>query len=177
MLDFDAYKVQIKRFLLNGIKQFVDLKNDIIVSCVALYSHPINGWLFLNFDSVRSDESFVDNWSSQGKNWVGKDDNGMFNNNCPDFDFFEFVRIDFQEWIDEIEHSPIITIKHPIKNKKINLETDGDELLNKEFLSFFIGIMKELEQEHAFKELKKSESFRLGVQLLDSDYERFWKCT
>lgn len=116
-------------------------------------------------------------WSDSGDPWVGTDINGQYNNNCPDYDYFEFGRINFDEWLDEIERNSVLTIRSAGKNHKINLEEDGDEELNKVFFQWLERIVQELEAEGVFCALQRHSTFRLGVQMLDSECEAFWVST
>ena len=175
MLDFDNYKPTIKAFVKAEVKRFVEVNPEVVLASAALYSHPVSGWVFLNFDSLENSQRFLQEWEDpDDAGWVGKDEDGFFNNNCPDYDFFEFGRIDFDEWTDEVEENSVIVLMGLGSKMQIDLEEDGDEALNKAFFSFFISIIEELEAEGAFNSLPKAAGFRLGVQMLDSEFESFW---
>lgn len=173
MIDLYEYTPAVKEFIRVEVERFTKTHPEVEVASGALYSSPLDCWLFLNFDSVGNAQSVLKEWSEEGEPWVGEDEDGSFNNSCPDFDFFEFGRMDFDEWCDEIEESTILTIRSDTVYQ-IDLEEDGDEAANVVFFQWLQSIVKELEAEEVFRGLNKASTFRLGVQILDSECEAFW---
>ena len=173
MIDLYEYTPAVKEFIRVEVERFTKTHPEVEVASAALYSSPLNCWLFLNFDSVENVQSFLKEWSEKGEPWVGEDESGSFNNSCPDYDFFEFGRMDFDEWCDEIEEAPILTIRSDAVYQ-VDLEEDGDEAANVIFFQWLQSIVKELEAEKVFSGLNKASTFRLGVQILDSECEAFW---
>ena len=173
MIDLYEYTPAVKEFIRVEVERFTKTHPEVEVASAALYSSPLNCWLFLNCDSVENAQSFLKEWSEKGEPWVGEDESGSFNNSCPDYDFFEFGRMDFDEWCDEIEEAPILTIWSDAVYQ-VDLEEDGDEAANVIFFQWLQSIVKELEAEKVFSGLNKASTFRLGVQILDSECEAFW---
>ena len=173
MIDLYEYTPAVKEFIRVEVERFTKTHPEVEVASAALYSSPLNCWLFLNCDSVENAQSFLKEWSEKGEPWVGEDESGSFNNSCPDYDFFEFGRMDFDEWCDEIEEASILTIRST-EEYQIDLEEDGDEAANIIFFKWLLSIVRELEAEGVFNGLQKASTFRLGVQILDSECEAFW---
>lgn len=174
-MDLCEYTPAVKNLIQTEVERFGKLNPDVTVSCAALYCDPQNGWIFLNFDSLENTQHFLEDWSDVDDDlWVGRDDNGLFNNSCPDYDYFEFARIDFDEWVDEIESEPVITVSGLGEEHRIDLEEGGDEELNRVVLQWLKGIVQDLEDAGTFSVIQRASTFRLGIQFLDSECEAFW---
>ena len=107
--------------------------------------------------------------------WYGQDSHGTFCENCPDFEYVDYACINLPTWQQQCESQETVTIKNSLGNIiEINQYTDGDEAINKVVYEYYVNILEELEERQLFDNLNQEQILRIGVQMLDSTYEKFW---
>lgn len=131
----------------------------------------------INFDVQKHSEKYVESLKIKNLSWYGQDLYGTFCNNCPDFEYVDYASINFPAWQQQCESREIVTFKNGLGNIiEINQSIDGDEALNKVVYEYYIEILEELEEKLLFGTLNQEQVLRIGVQMLDSTYEKFWVC-
>lgn len=149
MIDLDNHRSPLLKFVNHSISEFSRLHHEIRVTCVALYCCPWAGWVSINFDTNR--ESY----------------------NCPDFSFCAFKIYDVQQWQDECAKNELL-LRLNGEIIHINDEED-DETLNNIVFRFLVNVMKQPEIVNRVIALNRDISYRIGVQMLDSEYVDFWE--
>ena len=170
MIKLYKNKEDICNFIRNGLMQFQDDYPNEKVSSFAIYACPWAGWITSNFDTNANSESLINQQLETGNHWYGSDVEGYFNNNCPDFLYSNYSELQFEKWAEEYNNGDTISIKiNRISKKIVNVDVLGDEAFNRIFFDFFVKILDEIIKEDVFISLNKSEIFRFGLQMLDSE--------
>lgn len=161
MIDLILIKPEIINFIIKSVNDFITKHPNVKTSVIGLYSCPWAGWITINFDT----EKYPDNMDTLIPN-------------CPDFKYVDFSYTRFPDWQEQYNTNDIITLNDGSENfPVINLLSDGDEALNKVFFNYYIHLMAELENDGLFRLISPHEKLIIGVQLLDSQYEKFWVTT
>ena len=129
----------------------------------------------INFDVQTHSDTYVENLKRKNVSWYGQDSDGNYCNNCPDFEYVDYSCINFPDWQQQCEVHETVTFKNRLGNLiEINQSIDGDEAINKVIYEYYVEILKDLEQRRLFDNLNRDQGLRIGVQMLDSRYEKFW---
>lgn len=175
MILFDEYFQKIYNFCLNALYSFKKEKTDTTISTLAIYCNPFSGIITMNFDTPYNSENLVKYHQTHDSIWYGEDTAGTFNDNCPDFEFSDFARLEIPEWENEFEKNGIINIKYRLVKRQIDLSKVNDEVINKVFFDFLKGIFDQVLTDKVIYELKKSKPFRVGIQIANSeDFLQYW---
>ncbi|MGI6606168.1 MAG: hypothetical protein ACOX2X_03880 [Peptococcia bacterium] len=175
MILFDEYYQKIYKFCLNALKNFKKEKAETTISTFAIYCNPFSGVITINFDTAYNSENLVKYHQTHDSIWYGEDNAGTFNDNCPDFEFSDFARLEIPEWENEFEKNGIINIKYRLVKRQIDLSKVNDEVINKVFFDFLKGIFDQVLTDKVIYELKKSKPFRVGIQIANSeDFLQYW---
>lgn len=175
MINLTEFEKPIQEFIEITVSSFTQQYPVTKVASIGLYCCPASGWISMGFDTKTHSDQNVAEYKDQGPEWYGEDDRGEFCNNCPDFEFESFNMVDFPEWVEEYESGEILTVKiDDTSTKEIDVEEEGDEALNEVFISFLTKVLKESERQSVFTKINREFTFRIGVQMLDSEYSEFW---
>ena len=147
MIDLKENIKIVEEFISKNISKFQ--KENGTPKTIGIYSHPVYGWVSINFNKTKTLEE------------VGS--------NCPDFEFPEFDLIEFPEWekqyFDESE-----TVIKTENGETITLdEEDGDEGLKKPIFNFLKSTLTNI--------TTKNPNSEFFVQMLDSELEEKIKIT
>ncbi|MDO0825500.1 hypothetical protein [Desulfosporosinus nitroreducens] len=175
MINLAAFEKPIQKFIETSIASFSQQNPTTKVASFGLFCCPGSGWISIGFDTKTHSDENVAEFKDQGPEWYGKDDMGEFCNNCPDFEFASFNMVDIPEWVEEYESGEVMSIIIDDSiTKEIDVEEEGDEALNEVFITFLIKVLKESERQSVFTNINRESAFRIGVQMLDSEYSEFW---
>lgn len=170
MILFDEFQQKIHSFCLTAIDKFKKEKADVKIATIGLYCDPFSGLILINFDTKDNSENLVREHQANGSDWYGEDEYGSYNDNCPDFEYYAYERLKIPEWYEEFELSDVITIKYHFKKTQIDLSQVNNEVLNKSFFIFLKDILRNVVHDEVFTKLNKSEPFRVGIQMANSEY-------
>ncbi|MBT8488253.1 MAG: hypothetical protein HKN72_11050 [Gemmatimonadetes bacterium] len=151
MVDLRSHKEPLLRFLETELEAFRTANPSVSAGHVALYSCPWSGWVALSLDSTpRPDQ------------------------NCPDFEHTEVGIYDAPEWSSEYEEAsqPRITLLDA-RVVEPDVEHDGDEAYNEVFFDFLCVVLQSA-IETGILEMDSGPRPRVGVQMLDSGFNRSW---
>lgn len=151
MINLDKERVLIERFWTDSIEKFNIVNPEVKVYTVGLYCCPWAGWMTINFDTKPNGD------------------------NCPDFTNVAFGEHDLERWQNEYDNNDILEIFLDGNIQTINLEEDEDELINGIVFTYLKTILKVPQLLKVTDILKKSEPFRVGIQMLDSTETEFWE--
>lgn len=175
MINLRNDRQRIIDFIDDSIEEFIKANPTEFVSCLGIYACPWSGWVMINFDTQEHSEEHIAKGKLRGSEWFATDEYGQYCNNCPDFKYVDFSQLGFPEWVKEYNENEILNIKvNLFSTIKIDTETDGDEAFNEVLFNYLLKIASEIKNSHQFKRLNMSIPFRVGVQMLDSEYETFW---
>ena len=137
-------------FLTSALRRFRDDHRQVPVRHVALYCCPWSGWISLCLDSSLQEDQ-----------------------NCPEFEFVEFDLYEDKSWVTEYEADipKVMTVDGTVHD--VDIESEGDEALNRLFYDFLVGLLSTTDAESIVDSII-GRPVRLGVQLLDSQYETTW---
>jgi len=177
MFDLLSKKEALTNLLIEGVRKF-ELDHPCIKwSCVAFDSCPWMGWVALNFDTTEKSNSIVSQFQHNGPAWYCEDENGRFNNNCTDFKYCEFVKLEIPEWYETYDSLGddfhLNYIDSNGQKKVLDLDAEGDEGLNKIVFPLLKSIMTENRQKIIDLAKNRDTISRLGVQMCDSECEYF----
>lgn len=170
MICFDEYQQQIHNFCIASVEKFKKEKADVTISTIGLYCDPFSGRIFINFDTPNNSENLVREHQENNSDWYGEDEYGSYNDHCPDFEYYAYEKLEISEWREQFEISEVITIKYHFKKTQIDLAQVNDEVLNKQFFIFLKDILRNVVRDEVFTKLNKSETFRVGIQMANSEY-------
>ena len=147
MIDLKENLKIVEVFISKNISKFQ--KENGTAKTIGIYSHPVYGWVSINFNKTKTLEEVE--------------------SNCPDFEFPEFDLIEFPEWekqyFDESE-----TVIKTENGETITLdEEDGDEGLKKPIFNFLKSTLTNI--------TTKNPNSEFFVQMLDSELEEKIKIT
>jgi hypothetical protein len=150
LINLDIDKVLIEKFWLESIKAFIKVNPDVNVCTVGLYCCPWAGWMTINFDTNPDGD------------------------NCPDFTYVAFEQLDLEHWQDEYDNNEIMEILVNGNIQTLNHEDDEDERINDIIFVYLRTILKESKLITVTNILKKNETLKVGIQMLDSTIAEFW---
>jgi len=170
MINLKQYRETLILFIHSSLDEFSKEHPNERISCVGIYCSPISGWVSINLDTLEHSSNHVKQYRANGPDWYGSDSKGDFNNNCPDFKYVEYRLLDINDWCEALTNDQYVKIlKENNTTVTFDLMEVGDEEINAEFFHFLKGILDEL----SFYYLNKEVVFRIGVQMLDSEYIEF----
>ncbi len=174
MIDLSAAKPAIAALIESSLRSFAKQNPDTDWSSFAIYSCPWVGWAMTSFDTATSSDEIVARWEKNGPDWYGEDAWGRFNDNCPDFEFHDWLRIDFPEWGAEYEAGEPIHVRD-LAGADHHIDS-ANESLNGLVFSFLCDCLTESLKSGALPIASPDSSpgRRFGVQMLDSEYVEFW---
>ncbi len=174
MIDLGAAKARTIELIDDSIRTFSSENPDTSWSTFAVYSCPWVGWSLTCFDTARSSNDHVARWEKNGPDWYGEDSWGRYNDNCPDFEFFEWRRAEFPEWGSEYESGYPIVVRD-LSGTDYQID-DSDEALNEVVFDFLRECLFESLAAGAIPKTAEDsdQKRRFGVQLLDSLCVQFW---
>ena len=130
----------------------------------------------LCFDTRENSDAHVAGLIREGLMWFGEDADGRFNQSPADFAFVEFGAADFSEvppWGDEEDEDEKVEFIRPDGSlASADVAQEGDEALNRVLWPALRTLVDECD---AWSMLRRSEPFRLGVVMHDSEYAAFWR--
>ena len=158
----------------DSLSSFAAERPDIPWSTFALYACPWAGWIVSCFDTEEKSAQIVARFGKSGPAWYGQDQWGRFNNNCADFQFFEWRSLELAHWHIEYEEA------NPIHVRDLGgvdlFIWDENEAINGLVFKFLRTVM--LDELRTIKTNDRSlVQFRrrFGIQLLDSTFVEFWR--
>jgi hypothetical protein len=151
VIDLPQYREPLLEFLENGAMEFRRLNPDIVIRHAALYCCPWAGWIALSLART----------VQPGQN-------------CPDFEYHEVAVFQADSWRAAYEASSKVTIRTADeKTVLVDTNVDGDEGLNVVFFEFLQSLLQDPRARSALGTLAR-RSLHVGVQLLDSQYNKAW---
>ena len=151
MIDLRLYRDSLLNFLEAGVVEFKRLHPEETIEHIALYCCPWAGWVSLCFNRT-----------------------AQLVQNGPDFDFHGAAPFEASPWVDAYETSPSFRVANTAgRVVEIDTEVDGDEALNAVFFEFLLDLLQDARARAAIATLNRG-SLRVGVQLLDSQWNRAW---
>jgi len=168
MIQFTEDRPKIAKFLGSSVQKFAQEFPGSKVCIFGVYCCPWSGWISTNFESAAHMEQHLAGWRASEPDFIESDEWGEYNDNCPDFEHVEYSLLELEHWQAEYEAGGPFQVR---KDGKTQRFSENDEDINRFFFTELLPIVQEVN----FTPLIKTEVFRIGVQMLDSDYLKFWK--
>jgi hypothetical protein len=170
LVDFARTKQVVARMLAKGVARFAKEHPDVEVSCIGLFGQGFGHCTALCLETPQHSDTYVKRWAEGG--FVGKDKLGQFTNNIYEFAYCEYDSVDFDFWPDLYDVGPDFKINMP-DGKLVRRSTDknGNEAIDKPLLELLVQVLREA---GPFKGLRRAKPFRLGVEIANSAFVKFW---
>lgn len=174
MINLYGEKELVVKFICESINQFAEENPAEVVSTIGIYLCPWAGWMITSFNDKNSSDEFVNQCKQNNSNCYGKDSIGEYCDNCPDFKFSVYTDLNCENWKEECEKHGTIKVKTELlKNVIADCELNGDEAINEVFFRFFNSLIFDDSILESLNSIQVSSDFRMGVQLLDSEFVNF----
>ena len=85
VIDLQRIRAPLIADFKEALRVFASTRPDADVSAVGVYGDGFHGWVALWLDTPEHAAAHVERWRDKGPGWFGEDENGVFNDNCPDF--------------------------------------------------------------------------------------------
>jgi hypothetical protein len=171
VINIPQYETQVTDFCVAALEAFSQEHSNIKVSNAMLYSFPNYGTLIFCLDTLANSAS------RSGVN--AEPDSAQASVVCPNFAFFEWRRMDIEQWSEAYE-SEWIDGSEPLEIRTISGESifmgkdEGDETLNKPVFDLLTKAMHNMTFHPVMKSLNREQHLHLGVQIEDSIYSEYW---
>ncbi len=154
-------------YLADSIARFVDEHPNEVIACVALYFTTYGSSVFINFETLSHSDSYVE--KNQDDYSIGEDKAERFYKDPNGFQYAQKDEFVFAGLPDFYE------VKWPVKfrglNGKVKKVDSDDESVGRVLLEAFEPALKSFA---AFGRLKRSDTFRMGFSIHNTDCEVFW---
>jgi hypothetical protein len=152
MIDLREHEQPILSFLQQSLTTFREANPDVRVGHTGLYCCPWSGWVSLCINPTAEAEP-----------------------NCPDFEFVEVALYEAPAWASEYEEAePLVVTTLAGIPLEVAVEVEGDEALNRIFYEFLRQLLRGAQAVEALRKVVAGPT-RVGVQLLDSEFNESWE--
>jgi hypothetical protein len=169
IIDLSLYARSLADYLKGSISRFAAEHPDAEVSCVALYFTTYGSSVFINYETRSHSDAWVKKYRGNKDYSIGKDAAGLFNKLPNDFEYGQHDEFVFEGLPNFYE------VKWPVKFRSLDgmvKEVDSyDESVGRVLLESFEPALKSF---NAFGRLKRSDVFRMGISIHNTDCEAFW---
>ncbi len=175
MIDFRDAKQAVQGLIDVSLKTFAAELPDVAWSAFALYSCPWAGWVMTCFDTEAKSAEILAEFAKEGPDWYGEDEWGRFNNNCPDFRYFEWRALEFPEWQTDYEDEDADQLHVRDLSGQDHFTGFENEAINGLTFSFLRSVLLERSAALSGSLLIPRSRHRFGVQILGDDFVEFWR--
>jgi|GEM_PF-3224925 len=171
IIDLPKHETQVTNFCVTALATFSQEHSDIKISSIVLYSYPNYGTLIFCLDTLAN--------ALKPGEVKAKPGSRRFSPECPNFAFFEWRRMDIEEWREAYESDWIdggeqLEIR-TLSGKTILMgEDDGDEKLNKPVFELLVKAFRGMTDDAVAKALNQEPRMTVGVQIEESKYSKYW---
>ncbi len=171
IIDLPKHEAQVTDFCIKALKAFSQEHSDTKISSIVLYSYPNYGTLIFCLDTLA-------NALKHGEVKAKPGSRG-FSAECPNFAFFEWRRMDIEEWSkayesDWVDGGEPLEIRTIFGKRILMSEDAGDEKFNKPVFELLVKAMREMTDDPVAKALKQEPQIAVGVQIEESKYSKYW---
>lgn len=172
MIDLETARRPLHELIKKSLSSFAAEQPHVTWSTLALYACPWAGWIMTHLDTEANSDATVAAFEDQGPDWYGEDQWGRFNNNCPDFEFFEWRELQVKHWRTEYEETDPIHVRD-LSGRDHHIGTEN-EAINGLVFEFLRAVLLEYVDTVKADPLMLQSRRRFGVQLLGSAFSEFW---
>jgi hypothetical protein len=171
VIDLSLYVKSLADHLKGSITRFAAEHPDVEVSCIALYFTTYGSSVYINYETQTHSNAWVKKYRRDKvlSYSIGKDAGGFFNRLPNDFEFGQYDLFVFGGLPSFYE------VKWPVKfcglDGKVRAVDSYDESVGRVLLECFEPALKSF---RAFGVLKRSDVFRMGISIHNTDCEVFW---
>jgi len=173
-INLPEYETRIRDFCVSALETFSRENPATRVSTVVLYAFPNYGTLIFCLDTAANAAKHAD----EG----GRDENGLVLISVPYFAFFEWRRLDIEEWSDayEVDQEEEPLVIQTVDGGTVTMgegEDDGDETLNEPVFGLLVKVMRDVTRQAAIRTLNREMVLGIGVEIEDSEFSEYWTFT
>lgn len=172
MIDLAPISASLAAYLSDSISRFALKHPDAQVSCIALYVTPYGGDAYINFETPQHSDQWVAEHQALPQGYIQSDSAGTFCSAPNDFafgqeDYFPFPG--FPNLHEYFENNDTLSIRD---SKGQIYEVDSyDESIGRVLFEMAASVLRDF---NGFGRLNRTDVFRLGVCVHNTDIEKFW---
>jgi len=172
VIDLPLYAESLMEYLKGSIERFAEDHADIEISCIALYFTTYGSSVYINYETQAHSDALVSRFRGDAANSyaIVTDAGGCFHKEMNDFEYGQHDEFAFEGLPNFYE------AKWPIKFRcmdgAVREVASLDENVGRVLLEAFEPVLKSFKE---FGDLKRSEVFRMGLAVHNTDCEAFWQ--